>query len=378
MDPQQEKEMAIWREQKKAEIIEELTKNEILQKFLEKTYPSSRESFIKDYATKKVRWLEWGPKFVKLNERDDLEWINDATKRLVEIQQKKLFDKQCLWRAEKISIKEVEQCIDFTYWEDNIFNCPFIDSVNEQDLEIYRQYIQSGSFEMEQGFMSRWQDYDSIKAAYNDEKTYRDFPSWYDFHNTITGFSSYMMLPNIRGEKEKKYLILAAKERQKDQKAQNEVKKMVENVLPETKVQSKPALDYYKKGWMTWFVDNFEDQETQEAFRKYGGERFYHEKDDEYDEGDMYEVFQLLARAGKTVGVEDHYDWRYAIYKSAYMYKCGKISEALPIAYQQYRVNIDMKIAFEEENLFKDLIKTYRDSILRGRELNGEPSDFNF
>jgi hypothetical protein len=379
MDPQQEKDMVIWREKKQAEIIDELRNNETMQKFLQRTYPFARERFITEYAHEKVRWLEWGTKYVEWDEAENLKWVNDATKRLMEIQQKKLFDQQCLWRAEKIKIKEIKHCYDFIYWEDNVFNCPFIEPVNESDVEMYLQYIRCGYFEMWQGFLARWQDYDHILAAYNDEETIRTFPNWYEFHNNLTGNSSYLILPSIRGEKEKKYLILAAQERHMMQKAESAVKQMVESALPSTQPKTKPSLDYHKRGWMTWFVNNFDDKETQEAFRQFGGEIVWENMADDDDDGDdLYEVFQLLSAADKQVPIEEHYDWKYAVRKAAYMYQCEKIAEAIPIAYQQYRVHIDMNLAFEEKESIFDSMGFYEEAILRGRELNGEPRDFNF
>ena len=54
-----------------------------------------------------------------------------AEKGLWEIQQKKLFIKQCLWRAEKIELPDIKISYDFQYWEQNIKNCPFLEPVTE-------------------------------------------------------------------------------------------------------------------------------------------------------------------------------------------------------------------------------------------------------
>jgi len=220
MNPQEEKEKAVWRQEKLLEIKQELQKSEIIDKFMEKTYPNSKEAFIDEYASAKVTWLEWGAKQMEWNETEDLQWLEDARKRLKEIQQKKLFDVQCLWRAEKITIEQIKLTIDFVYWEDNILNCPFIDSVSENDLEMYISYLQTGNFEHEQWFFDRWQDYEKIKEAYNDENSERNVPEWYEFHNSHTGLSAYMLLPDIRGDKEKFYRNLWSEELKKKQKKQ--------------------------------------------------------------------------------------------------------------------------------------------------------------
>src|ERR1051325_4459109 len=120
MSTQEDKEKAEWRFKKHLEIKAELQQNEKLKAFLEGAYPDSRAEFIDAYAAEKVNWLDWGPKFKEWLEKEDLQWVEDATDRLKEIQQKKLFDAQCLWRAEKLEIPEIKVTYDFYTWEGDI------------------------------------------------------------------------------------------------------------------------------------------------------------------------------------------------------------------------------------------------------------------
>lgn len=380
MNPEEEKQRAIWRKEKHLELKAELQQNEKFMKFLEKGYPTSREDFLDEYARAKVSWMEWGPKEKVWLEKDDLKWVEDATDRLAEILQKKLFDVQCQWRAEKIQIPQIKLTFDFNYWEDNIFNCPFIETVNEKDVEIYLQYLNSFNFENEQGWFSRWQDYREIKEAYNDNSDMRNFPEWYDFHNGRTGLSVYLLLPDTRGEKEEFYLHLWREDAHK--KSEEQKKKMEEEKkqqaadlnLPLTpQTDRRPRLDYHKKGWMTWFVNTFEDKQTQEIFKRFGGERAFDEYDD-YVEEDL----DILGKAGKPIPVEAWFDWKEAIHKAADKYRREKIIEALPQAFEQYRMKVDMGFTFEEPNPIFTLKDWYHNAILRGRELNGDPPDFNF
>jgi len=375
MNPQEEKEKAIWRLQKHLEIKEELRNNEVFMKFLERTHPDNRERFIDDYASEKVNWIDWGPNYKKWVEGEDLHWMVDASERLKEIQQKKLFDIQCLWRAEKLEIKQVKLTKDFEYWEDNIFNCPFIDPVSEEDVDMYIQYLEMGEFEDEQWFLDGWQDYEEIKEAYNNEDAMRNVPEWYEFHNSRTGLQVYFLLPDIRGGKEKFYMGLWAAEQRRKQK--NPIPEIKENDLNEKENTSdrRPFLNYHEKGWMTWFVNTFEDKSTQELFQKFGGERNFDDYD-EYLQNDM----QLLTRADENIPIDGWFDWKEAVHKTADKYRRKKIIQAIPAAFEQYRINIELNIAFEEKevNDIFDWQKWYSDAILRGRELNGEPRDFNF
>jgi hypothetical protein len=373
MDPQEEKDKIIWRETTRAAIISELKNNKTFLEFLEKGSPHSREGFFEEYARKKVIWLEYGPKYVEWNQRDDLKWIENATGRLKEIQQKKLFDAQCLWRAEQLQLKEVTLTIDFDYWEDNIFNCPFIEPVSQDDVEMYIQYLQSSNFEDQQGWFDRWQDYDEIKEAYNSENANRNFPDWYDFHNGRTGLSVYLLLPDVRGPKEEFYMSLWRSEYWHTVKTEKEIMEQVAEVIPVETTKQNPWLDYHKKGWMTWFVNTFEDKETQEVFRRFGGEINISEFDDSLDSD-----LELLACADKKIPIEGWFDWKEAVHKAAEKYRTEKIIEAMPIAYQQYRINIDMGLGFDIIKKDHDHFEWYSQNILRGRELNGEPRDFNF
>jgi hypothetical protein len=377
MNPEEEQKKALWREEKFREFREELLQNESLKKFLENIYPHSRDSFISEYAQAKVRWIEWGPKHLEWNQHDDLQWLNDAMDCLGEIQQKKLFDMQCQWRAEKIEIPKIRITYDFYYWEKYIFDCPFLSPVTREELDTYIQYLQSSNFEPAQGWMDRWQDYDEIKEAYNSENANRNFPEWYDFHNGRTGASAFMLFPDIRGQKEEFYLSLWRKEKhgehEKAKKEAEEIKSVTEAAgisLPQEK--SLPSLDFHKRGWLTWFVTTFEDKETRKVFEQYGGETIYNSNYDEFVEKDL----ETLRTSEKPVPVEGWYDWKEAIHRAALKYATRKIIEALPLAYEQYSMNIDLKIPFSELGPNKD--KWFADGILRGRELNGEPRDFNF
>ncbi len=381
MNHEEEKNKAIWRQHKEQEIIEELKTNKIFCDLLQTIYPTSRDGFTKDYARAKVRWIEWGPKMKEWIEREDLKWINNAGKCLEEILQKKLFDLQCLWRAEKIQLPEIRVTYDFIYWEKNILNCPFLEPISENELNIYMQYMQSSNFEFEEYSWESWQNYREIKEAYNTDGENRNFPEWYDFYNGRTGASSYLLLPDIRGDKEEFYLKLWRKEhfsKAKQEQEQQDIIKAVTNdtgIISSDTTDKRPYLNSHKKGWLTWFVNTFEDKQTQEVFKRFGGERSFSEYDDLLEED-----FEILESAYCDVPIESWFDWKEAIHKAAQKFMVTKINEALPVAYQQYLLNHSLNI-FSKKAVsdYDDSDKNwYSDMVLRGRELNNEPRDFNF
>jgi hypothetical protein len=69
---------------------------------------TSVENFIRSYKWLKAFILQHGNRWLEKEEQESLKWINAAQKHLGYIQQKKLFDAQCLWRAEQLTIPEIE------------------------------------------------------------------------------------------------------------------------------------------------------------------------------------------------------------------------------------------------------------------------------
>ena len=367
-----EKEKAEWRKKAYERFKAELLENPEFHKIADSQYmvrPDSKESFAGNYAEDKVRWIEWGPKHIVWQESDDLQWVDDAFNRLKEIQQKKLFDLQCLWRAEKVEVPEVEASVDFEAWEWNILNCPIIDPIDDDDVEIYRQYLASNNFEFEQWFLDNWQEYDEIKEAYQNENANRNFPDWYDFHNGRTGKGVYMTLPNVRGEKEEHYANLSIQEEQKE----SEVR--MQQAANNPNIDRRPGISYHKKGFVTWFVSTFEDKETQEMFRDYGGEIQW-DSQSEVIENNV----DLLRKAGKPISIDGWHDWREALQRCADKYSIMKISEALPAAYEQYKMQLEMGLPFIEEDpgYWDDIVKLEKERILNGREMTGEDRNFDF
>ena len=103
--------------------------------------------------------------------------------------------------------------------------------------------------------------------------------------------------------------------------------------------------------------------------------RFIHFE--EYD-NTLDDDLDELANADRIMPMQGWFDWREAVQKSADRYRRDKIIEALPSAYQQYRVRVEANLGFEKTDNRATFNKWYKDAILRGRELNGEKRDFDF
>ena len=99
------------------EIEYDLRNETKYKEFFSGYHPDDVEEFIKAYSGRKITWINWGKFYYEHNEDHQLRFYNQAQQCLWQIQQKKLFNLQCQWRAEKIKIPGIVTTIDFRYWE---------------------------------------------------------------------------------------------------------------------------------------------------------------------------------------------------------------------------------------------------------------------
>ena len=347
-------------------IITELNENESVQNYLSNYSEYCKEDFISSYARMKSSWIEWGPMYAQLNLDKASQWADEAWKCLEIIQQKKLFDAQCLWRAEKVTYKEIEISFDFKCWENNVLNCPFIDPVDEDDIQLFQKFLLSLNAETSISFWEAWQDYDEIKEAYNGDESNRNFPEWYDFYNTYRGTTAYLLLPNTRGEKEEFYADLARKKRHE--------KFLKENPnLP--KPDNKPFISPYQEFQLLEFMNLFETNDIKQLHKEY--ERGNNKKKD-YDFNYTDLMFKIEA-IEEPMPIEAHQDYKIALYYAYQKYCNQKIAEYLPVVLEQYEMNKSIGIGQQgDAERWLDIRRVCSELIIEGRVLNGEQPNFEF
>jgi hypothetical protein len=352
-----------------AELKAAIAQKPAAQAYLNQFTDSCVESFINSYCTNRIRWIENANRNLDNREHHSIQWVSMATKHLGYLQQKKLFDAQCLWRAEQLSIPQIEVCYDFKIWEKDILNCPFIEPISEDDLALYTQYLlQVNPGEGRYGPEDNWQDHSLIINAYKTNNENWEFPEWYDFYNGRRGTGVYMTLPDIRGQKEDFYFELLREQGRKEREAQN---------IAPTILEPFKFLYYHDKAQRDHFVKLFEDKEVQSFYEaaEWSKRNYRLREDMDYY---MYTLFN----ADEPVPIEANTNWSDAIIKASVTYTNQKIAAALPEAWEMYMMNIQMNIAFPGADRPFDPDNTIRSNyikaILRGRELNGEPQDLNF
>jgi hypothetical protein len=346
------------------------------------------EHSVQFYAWQKARWLV---------DKDQTEWCLDynsskdllnAQACLGNIQQKKLFDKQCQWRAETFTHPSIETSSDFTYWEKNILNCPFIDPITEEDVALYIEFLQQYLGE-DLSFLGHWQDYNTYNSSFptvsklmnKQEKEEEDeddeesslMPPWYIFVNEHTGNGHYLLLPDVRQEKEWKYGRIGQQELQR---------LAMEKMKASPPRDTRPYLSNFGKEKMEDFINEVEE-EPEEVLKAYSVYIQMYDSPEKqsmewvkeacYDLDDCYEPFPIA---------EGITDWKEALIATAQQWKNTKITRNLPFFYQDYlfRNATGIKNVTDEDSLeiYRKMGEDYKESILLGRELSGEPRDLNF
>lgn len=358
---EEEKELKIkWRQ--------EIEQNKEIQEHLDKYRKNSVDAFITHYVNHKFQVYRYGDMYIKLAEDERTKWIDLAHEQLKCILQKQLFDLQCQWRAELIKLNGVEKCIDFKKWEEDIFNCPFLKPISESEIELYQEFLIETELDFANEFWNReWQDYDEIKGGYDEDDEESSLPEWYQYHYDNSDTINLLSLPDLRGEKEEFYrrIWFNNQNKEREEKLKDEPIKLTDN---------RPYLSASDGSMMSFLMHNFEDQLTQKR------DLHYRMAIQEYSDTSRYEdMFRELAEANEDVFIEGHYDIKQGVEMAYNSYYAKKTSEHLHLAYEQYLLNRKMGFVIKgDRDYFGDLDDIYTTSILGGRELNGEPRDFNF
>lgn len=337
----------------------ELENNPDVQEYLKKYRSSTISFFIDSYVQNKYLAYKYRKHYADQVERDRSIWIEEATKHLALILQKKLFDMQCLWRANQLEISEIDIALDFSIWEIKIFECPFLE-INTLDLELYSEFLLSGKTHYLEPIEGDWQDYEFYKDS--DDGSERELPAWYQYHNFKTGNGSLLQLHDCKGEKEKFYIGLS------------EGHKTENKATSEYLQDERPFLFDFAEEATEDIVNQFEDAEAKKYIQNY---LRYNKSSDM----DIDELWYNLSNVEECIPIESHYDYKQALEKAYNNYFFGKVAEHLSIAYSQYLFNRKMNISTADilgRDVYDNLRKKLCSSILKGRELNGEPRDFNY
>ncbi|MDO7877236.1 hypothetical protein Q5H93_20995 [Hymenobacter sp. ASUV-10] len=361
-------------------FIDDLRTNPRYRPWLEQFHPDSIGDFIRHYALEKGRVLRYGDSSTRWLQERITEYTDAAYERLWDIQQKKLFDLQCRWRAEQVTVPGIDVSAEFEDWGSDsfIYRCPFLEPITAEEFELYCQFVATTTdFEddVEGNDFVDWQNYEEYRDEYLDKTDGgMTMPEWYHFHNARCGTAVLMSLPDVRGTKEERYLKVAREAfRAKREKARAEHAAAQAATPPDPR----PRLSYAEQDARTLeFAAQFEPGKVQRLFAA------YQQANKNHNVSGLEEALETLQNAHEDlIPIEAHADWRQAILRAAANYRRQRLLEALPVVYDEYLTRQRLGIAHppltEYESKFR-AAKFMKKQILKGRRLLGEPEDFDF
>jgi hypothetical protein len=286
---------------------------------------------------------------------------------------------QLLWRADKLIIPGIEIAEDFRTNSDDLMDCMFIEKITREDVDAMKEFMCQPNFAEFMSWIAGWQDYDFLMQE-NDGEEEAYMPAWYTFYDQRMGTGPLLSLPNIRGEKEQAYKERFYQWNQEQPKVKPE--RGEPYVTPIFLRGMRAGDSEYTK-----FMNTFENDYFLYLNQRHLDEKIPTYKN--YEEDDMYSALEILKYADKKVPIEAGDSWYEEVIKAANKYKNELMAEYLDDVYVEYlykrELFTDMGITSSksgDENIhlefWKQQRKTTAEQILKGRELCGEPRDFNF
>ncbi|MEO5572050.1 MAG: tetratricopeptide repeat protein [Bacteroidia bacterium] len=379
--PKNATEMLRWKKQIAKDFEDDLQNNALYKEYFAKYSPESVTHFIHLYARHKEMLVSSGDAYMKEKEEREEEYLlKDANNIFDLILQKKLFNMQLLWRAEQLTIPQVQISYDFEMWSQTDYGtyteCPFIDEVTSEDIQVMKQFLADSNFsDSTKWWMHGWQDYKELTQRFGDDDM-EFMPEWYEFYDSRMGTGSLLTLPDLRGDKEENY-----KNMYRDWK-----NKQPNDPLPPPADQPLYISDIFPNdNEYSAFMNVFENNYLNLLQKRHCEEFEYPDK--YYPKDRLEDAILELEHAKVPVYVEGGMLWHEAIILAARKYKNNLMAEKLDEVYHDYLMKRELLSGIPVSNgpdgsaggTLRDLNRaTFAEQILKGRELNGEPRDFNF
>lgn len=374
------------------ETIKEMKESKDNKDFFKDYSDEEVDAFILEYAKIKSNNARHYNFHINNIKDKQLKLKVDAEMVYTFIKQKQLFNIQLKWRAEELKIEGIECSMDFLFLSENINECWFLPEVSDYEVKLLKDYILHDEYYTFNYYSPHlWQSYDLLKTESGNPFLER-YQRWYTFYDERLGTGSLLMLPDIRGEKEKKYIIASNKQTKKEsiQKKEEELK----NLTP----KPTPPLPKLQEGYhykMSTFANLFEDDiHIKELFRLQEKQHSFNlndKKDTEiYNENDIsddyiWELLFQLDDIDEILAMESVEQWREALMTLHEDYKCKKTESFIDIIHEESELFIEMGLSNKRSKA--ELIKAmsedpmtlaHRNYILDGRKALGEPMNFDF
>lgn len=325
------------------------------------------------YAEEKASHLVHGPGWLEAEQERAAGAYQEAYERFWQIQQKKLFNLQCQWRAGQVEVPGVTDGREFEAWGKRIHRCPVLEPVTAEEVALYQRYLHSEDcHDLEPGLIGTtgWQHYrefrqwwlledrgsgspghDMIRAGIPDDlasplgdlfNMFYRYPDWYAYFDLYQGTASLLRLPDLRGP---------ASEREDDEDGEAEPADALVAVLPAPEPVPAPAappaaeivaedgpaaaelayLSPYDLPLTETLIKRFESPELLRFMRA-----MEHDEKEPDLTDQVRETYNYLADIYEPVPIEAGPDWRQCLIDAYVNYQRRVVSAALEAVYDDY------------------------------------------
>ncbi len=339
-------------DQLKEEIRSDLENNPIYQSFWDKYEDHNNRSFIDHYSRVKTSYLLYGKIYHERDTEEENKLLELGNEYLNIIQQKKLYDLQCLWRSEKIELPEIEISKSFLLFEANINHCKFIEPIKPNEVEILCDFI------LEYAVFSASPDYIKWQEYPFDKEDQENFSKWYEYFEMRTEIKGYQHLEDKRGKKEEKYRNIFLNEQRK--------KNPPQPTQPYNYVSVDKMEELFMKQYETPLL-----REQKKAFER-NNYSWYKE--------DLSWAIEILMKSETDIPVKENPSWFEATRDAATSVWRLWLAEAVRNAYEikENKLVLGIDIAGEWDSTNDLRVKFIKEQIIEGRKIAGEPEDLNF
>ena len=361
-----------------ADIEEKMQSDPVIKTWFSKFKSKDHEHFIKEYARNHVDAREHTSRADTQNTSRAKEFNEMAMTCLEAIQIKKMFNLECQWRAGQIEVPLNYISSDFHYWYQDIMECPFLTPIEWEDVELIQAYLKTEEANLEELNELK---YDAphheliVKSYRNEGNPEHDWvPNWFEYYDTYRGTASLMALPDIRYQAEKPY-------RQAGDAVLNP---------PTARTPAPPDPDSGKNYLMSAFDHGaefakiYEGSETLEMILD-----AYEESGNYLENYDLTQAYEYLKTMPGVFPFIEADTWQDSLMLTVEAYEKEQTSIALNRVYKKYIRQIKpdaetwvanriQQFQFNISNSWYPFMMQLRETFLKGREVMGEPRDFDY
>lgn len=293
------------------------------------------------YAEKKAGYLVHGASWLAAEESRATRALTEANERLWEIQQKKLFNLQCEWRAGLLDLPGVDTGAEFAEWGSDITRCPLLSPIGAEDADLYRTYLLSDDcVDVGAGIIGQqtWQEYSLFRQWQQLSEAGSDspghdmgralpgdlqnsvgnlfnllfrYPEWYAYYDLYRGTGALLCLPDERGP-------------------------APTPARPEKPAPAGPPvpLRHLNANDLMLSETLVKRFESRDVLRYMRAMEFRSEQDGKTEA--VYGVCEELCEARDPVPVAAGYDWRECLRLAQVAHEKRTLAAALPAAYRDY------------------------------------------